>query len=180
MAQNQAKKKLHGFSKNERLCNFSLKNILFNQGASFHAYPFRIYWKEIDSNLEKVFFSKSITSYEGVQVNEQTHRNLQNPSWPYKKIPANAIFSQQAQCLIGVSAKVHKSAVVRNHLKRLIREAYRQNKNPFYSFLKNRKGLCLLGIVYTARPALAYDDIEPKIVVSLQKIMQRISQQQNL
>ncbi len=175
MASQQANKKLHGFSKSERLCNFTLKNLLFTQGESFQQYPFKIFWKPLDPNLENILFSKSVTEYSVVE--QHAPKNAQNPSHPHKKIPRNALFSHPVQCLIGVSSKAHKSAVMRNHLKRLIRESYRQNNASFYSFVKDSNKLCLLGIIYTSGQPIAYRDIESKIIVSLQKIQQKITEQ---
>ncbi len=177
MANQQANKKLHGFSKSERLCNFTLKKMLFNQGESFQQYPFKVFWKILDPNLEKVFFGKSLTQYSGLATNQVLRG--QNPSFPQRKIPHNAIFSHPAQCLVGVSAKAHKSAAMRNRLKRLIRESYRQNKAPFYSFLTNSRIFCLVGIIYTSGQPLRYQDIESKIIVSLQKIEKKITEQQS-
>ncbi len=178
MAEHTSKKKLHSFSKNERLCNFSLKKLLFEQGNQFSEYPFRVFWKVIDTNLEEVFFSKSPESYLGNKESQNDLLKTQNPSFPFKKIPANAVFTSPAKCLTGVSSKVHKSAVQRNKIKRLIKEAYRHNKQSFYSFLNGQKCFCMIGIIYTAKPVLPYRDIEAKIVVSLQKVVQKISEQQ--
>lgn len=177
MANQQANKKLHGFSKSERLCNFTFKKLLFSQGQSFQQYPFKIFWKTLDFNLEKIFFSRSVIQY-AVPAGKHT-AHAQNPSFPHKIIPRNALFSHPAQCLVGVSAKAHKSAAMRNHLKRLIRESYRQNKAPFYSFLTNNNKLCLVAIIYTAGQPMEYQDIESKIIVSLQKIQNKITEQQN-
>ncbi|MFW6227497.1 MAG: ribonuclease P protein component [Bacteroidota bacterium] len=176
MAIPKASKKLYGFSKSERLCNFTLKRTLFNQGETFFHYPFKIFWKVIDPNLENLFFKKSVTTFSTATPEKTLYP--QNPSYPHKKVPRNALFSHPAQCLVGVSAKTHKSAVMRIHLKRLIRESYRQNKAPFYSFLRNNNQLCLLAIIYTSGEALEYRDIESKIIVSLQKIQKKITEQE--
>ncbi len=74
---------------------------------------------------------------------------------------------------------MHKSAVVRNNLKRLTKESYRQNKVAFYSFLETTNTHCLPALIYTAKPMLTYAEIEEKIIVSLQKIQQKIIEQQN-
>ncbi|MBW6478078.1 MAG: ribonuclease P protein component [Bacteroidales bacterium] len=178
MAEHSSKQKLHSFSKDERLCNFTLKKILFNRGEQFGEHPFRVYWKIINPNLEEVFFGEGPVSFLGNKEMQNDLLKIQNPSFPLKKIPANAVFSSPAKCLTGVSSKVHKSAVQRNKIKRLIKEAYRNNKQSFYSFLSERNCFCIIGIIYIARPVLSYQDIEAKIVVSLQKIVQKISEQQ--
>lgn len=178
MAEHTLKQKLHSFSKDERLCNFTLKKILFEQGEHFKEHPFRIIWKIIDPNLENVFFPESPLSFMGNKEMQNDFLKVQNPSFPFKNIPANAVFSSPAKCLAGVSSKVHKSAVQRNKIKRLIKEAYRNNKQSFYSFLNERNCFCIIGIIYTTKTVLPYREIEAKIVVSLQKIVQKISEQQ--
>jgi ribonuclease P protein component len=178
MAEHTSKQKLHSFSKSERLCNFTLKKILFEQGEHFGEPPFRIFWKIIGPNLENLFFPESPLSYIGNKEMQSDILKVQNPSFPFKKIPVNAVFYQPAKCLTGVSSKIHKSAVQRNKIKRLIKEAYRNNKQNFYSFLNERNYFCIIGIIYTVKPVLPYREIEAKIVVSLQKIVQKISEQQ--
>ncbi|MFN2395275.1 MAG: ribonuclease P protein component [Bacteroidales bacterium] len=177
MAHHAKKIKLNSFSKEERLCNFTLKKLLFEQGNQFQEYPFKIFWKIIDQNLEKVFFAGSPFFYSGDDELQNPMQKLQNPSYPKRKIPGNAYFHQPVKCLTGVSAKQHKSAVKRNRIKRLVKEAYRNNKHELYTFLNEQNCFCILGIIYTANPILSYPDIEAKIIVSLQKLVQKISQQ---
>jgi len=178
MANIAASKKLHGFSKNERLCNFSFKELLFSSGDSFQSYPFKIYWKTVDHNLEKIFFPQSVTLFESPDSPLPQWKKIQNPSFGYKKIPENAFFTHPAQCLIGVPAKIHRKAVVRNHLKRHIREAYRKNKNLLYSFVQGIDARLLVAFIYTAKPILSSQEIEQKIIVSLQKLQEHILNQQ--
>ncbi len=178
MAEHTSKQKLHSFSKDERLCNFTLKKILFEQGNQFAEHPFRIFWKTIDTNLEILFFQKNPLLYHGNKDLQSDLIKTQNPSFPFKKVPANALFTSPAKCLAGVSSKVHKSAVQRNNIKRLIKETYRHNKQSFYSFLNEQNCFCIIGIIYTAKSVLPYRDIEAKIIVSLQKIVHKISEQQ--
>lgn len=165
----------NGLSKNERLCNYSLKQLLFTKGKHFSVNPIKVFWITLDSDLEKIFFSKSLTFFQGHPPNDMM--GVQNPSFPFRKVPANALFYHPAKCLMGVSGKAHPRACDRNMLKRYIREAYRQNKHPFYSFLKHKNLLCLLGLIYTSRQRHTYSQIEKKIIVSLQKIQQEITLQ---
>ncbi len=167
---------MHSFSKGERLCNFTLKNLLFSQGNTFYEYPFKIYWKIVPSDLESVFWNESVTTYSKKPADGHWKR-AQNPSFPHKTIPANAFFPFPAQVLIAVPAKIHRKAVVRNHLKRIIREAYRQNKAGLYTFLQSKQIQCLCAIVYTGKSVLAYGEMESKIIVSLQKIERKIIEQ---
>jgi len=166
--------KLHGFSKGERLCNFTLKNKLFKEGEVFHNFPLHFYWKLLDKNLAPLFANKKqlITNLE--VLNESASIAEQNSLLPNRSIPANALFTHPVKCLIGVSKKNYRKAVDRNHLKRLLREAYRPNKHGMYSFLELRGKYCLLAIVYTGKSQLSFAEIERKIIVSLQKIQSDI------
>lgn len=46
----------NGLSKNERLCNYSLKQLLFTKGKHFSVNPIKVFWITLDSDLEKIFF----------------------------------------------------------------------------------------------------------------------------
>lgn len=171
------KKSTHGYAKSEKLCNFTLKSLLFNKGKSFFSHPFKFFWLVVPKNLEDIFFQKNSSLFLSVQQNNLKKKiRDQNPSYPLQKIPTNALFYYPAKCLTGVSKKSIKHAVKRNHLKRLMREAYRQNKEPLYSFLEKADLFLLLGIIYTAKQPGNYQEIEAKIIVSLQKIQESIRQ----
>jgi ribonuclease P protein component len=168
-------RKLHGFSKSERLCNFTYKKLVFEQGSVFNSFPLQFYWKVLNRDVESFFFMNNETLYQGNVTDDKPFLKQQNPSWPFKCIPENAFFHLPVKCLIGVSKKSHRDAVDRNHLKRLIRESYRKNKIDFYKFLEKEQIFCLLAIIYTGKPMLGYHEVEKKIIVSLQKIQKEIS-----
>ena len=75
-----------------------------------------------------------------------------------------------ARILIGVPKRKVKKAVHRNRLKRIIREAYRLNKNPFYQFLLNRDSFCTLAVIYNAPTVVEFTDIEEKIILVLKRL----------
>lgn len=86
-------------------------------------------------------------------------------------ILSDAPQEKAAQTGVVVPKRNFKRAVKRNLLKRRIREAYRKNKHPFYEALGKRNIRVKLMIVYTAREALEYKEIEQKINVTLQKLI---------
>ncbi len=75
-----------------------------------------------------------------------------------------------AGILISASKRSIKKAVIRNRVKRLIREAYRKNKQGFYDYLESRSGHCVFSLIYTAKEVLDYAEIEKKIILILQRL----------
>ncbi|MEE4177619.1 MAG: ribonuclease P protein component [Bacteroides sp.] len=159
------------FRKSERLCTFRLKELLFNQGEGFFVYPFRIFFLFLDDyNLEPHFFKDNGVIFEGQAQPLPEHIARQNPTWPFRQLPSSALFTHPAKAMVSVSKKNYKKATERNLLKRRIKEAYRKNKQGFYTFLEDEKLLCLLAFVYTSREILPYSEIENKIILTLQKL----------
>lgn len=57
-------------------------------------------------------------------------------------------------------------------MKRRIREAWRKNKLTFYSHLEKQGKGCNVAIVFLGKQALDYADLEPIIIVILQRLIQ--------
>jgi len=76
-----------------------------------------------------------------------------------------------AQAGMVVPKRHFRKAVVRNLLRRRMREAFRRSKQPFYEELRKRGTAVKLMIVYTAREALEYKEVERKIIVTLQRLL---------
>ena len=79
--------------------------------------------------------------------------------------------------MIAISKRHIKSAVKRNRVKRLTREAYRKNKNAFYTFLETRRLHAVVAFVYNAKDVMRYNEIEAAIRESLQRLQDKISLQ---
>ena len=75
-----------------------------------------------------------------------------------------------ARVLISASKHSFKKAVIRNRVKRLIREAYRKNKCAFYDFLESKDCHCVFSLIYSAKDVLPYDELEKKIILILQRL----------
>ena len=64
-----------------------------------------------------------------------------------------------------------RKAYQRNRMKRLMREAYRLNKNPVIDFAnKHKKGLLLLFIAHVNNP-VEFVDTQEKIILLLQRLI---------
>ena len=80
---------------------------------------------------------------------------------------------QSVRLLVAVSKKKFKKAVDRNRIKRVVREAYRKNKQGLNEHLqKNNKSLWL-GLIYTGETILSYQETERKLILILQRLMKR-------
>jgi len=93
-------------------------------------------------------------------------------AFPFKFIwiETNSTSLFPVQLGISVPKKSFAKAVDRNTIKRRIRESYRKNKHSLYEILKNKNLSIALMIIYIAKEELPYQEIEKKMVVSLQKM----------
>lgn len=135
------------FRKNERLANYRLQKMLFSKGSTFFQYPLRIHWLGLSAE------------------------DLNDMQPVGKPIAASACFRHPVKCLVSVSKRQIRKSVHRNHIKRLIREAYRKNKNCLYAFLNTGSMVVLLAVIYTAKSIMTYSEIE----LALQKAMDKLS-----
>jgi ribonuclease P protein component len=79
-----------------------------------------------------------------------------------------------AQILITVPKRQFKKAVLRNYIRRLIKEGYRKNKSLLYDFLEAKKIRLVAALVYVARTPISALETEQKIIKSLMRLTQTI------
>jgi len=83
-----------------------------------------------------------------------------------------------ARVLVSVPKRNFKRAVDRNHIKRLVREAYRRNK--YILCPPGKKAGCihpqLIGLIYTAKVHTDYVEVERKIILILQQLLEKNEQ----
>ncbi|MCX6231936.1 MAG: ribonuclease P protein component [Bacteroidetes bacterium] len=77
-----------------------------------------------------------------------------------------------AKLLVVVPKRYFKKAVVRNKLKRQIREAYRKNKNLLFETLLIQQKSISLAVIYNDKEISSYKTIENKIILILQRLKQ--------
>lgn len=94
--------------------------------------------------------------------------------YPFKVFwhPASNELKFPAQLLIGVPRKNIRHAVKRNLMKRRIREVFRKNKNALYQQLDAMNRKCLIALIFTGREAMQTSDLEPKIIIILQRLIE--------
>ena len=86
-------------------------------------------------------------------------------------LPSSVAADYPAQVLIAVPKHTIRKAVNRNAVRRRIREAYRRNKYFLYDFLSEQQGGLVFAITYTSKEILAYNLLQEKIIVLLQRLM---------
>jgi ribonuclease P protein component len=79
--------------------------------------------------------------------------------------------------MVAVSKKKIKKAVDRNTVKRRTKEAYRKNKQVFYAWLSNNNIQVAFTITWLPAEVLPYNEIENKIILSLQRLTEVIQKQ---
>lgn len=77
------------------------------------------------------------------------------------------------QTLISVPKRRIPKATDRNRIKRLIREAFRTQKQPLIDQLIQKKISINLAIIYSDNKVLSYKEIHDKICLTLQRLSQK-------
>lgn len=93
-------------------------------------------------------------------------------NYPFKVIVKDTPTEKDTlvRILVSVPKRNFKKAVDRNKIKRLIKEAYRQNKSIVYAMQNTESYFLDIAFIYTAKSILSYQEIERKIILILQTI----------
>jgi ribonuclease P protein component len=84
----------------------------------------------------------------------------------------------EIKILVSVPKKNFKRAIDRNLIKRRIREAFRQNKSDFYSYIPSGKGL-LVGLIYKHAEMGNFSEITHDLRVYLPPLLRRTAHEKN-
>jgi ribonuclease P protein component len=76
-----------------------------------------------------------------------------------------------AQVAFAVPKRTFKRAVIRNRIKRILRESYRRNKSFFYEELQNKNRKLRVMLIFTHKAPLELPESDAKIVLTLQKLI---------
>ena len=75
---------------------------------------------------------------------------------------------------VGVSSKHFRKAVDRNRVKRLLREAYRTEKQPLHIYLNNNKKQVAVFLLFIDKVMPQYDLIKTKMKLCIQRLIQEL------
>ncbi|TKK68538.1 ribonuclease P protein component [Ilyomonas limi] len=78
---------------------------------------------------------------------------------------------------VGASSRNFKKAVQRNRIKRLLREAYRLNKQPLHRFLETHNRQLIVFLLYVDKGMPQKSIIQNKMPVVLEKLMKELARQ---
>jgi ribonuclease P protein component len=77
---------------------------------------------------------------------------------------------------VGVSSRFFKKAVHRNRIKRLLREAYRTEKQPLHIYLNNKQKRLNVFLLFVDRSMPAYSLIKEKMKLCIERIIQELNE----
>jgi len=80
-----------------------------------------------------------------------------------------------AQVVISVPKRKMKKAVDRNRVKRLVRQIYRNEKQPLYDHLQSEGRQVAFMILYSSNEHPVFKELESKIIVSLSRLIKESS-----
>lgn len=81
-----------------------------------------------------------------------------------------------AQAGFSVSARNFPKAVNRNRIKRLAREAWRLQKQPFYDFLVQQNLQIIIFFIYTGKELPSYGLFSDKFSVILERLKKELAE----
>ena len=97
-------------------------------------------------------------------------------TYPFKILYKVVDFDENhpAQYMISVSKKRIRTAVGRNHVKRLFRESYRKNKHPLHETLLNRDKKLALVFIFVGKPNIKYQQMEVRMKIALASLTEKM------
>ena len=81
----------------------------------------------------------------------------------------------QIQVLISVPKKVHSKAHQRNKFKRLLREAYRHEKNILSDAVLKKNSKILLAFIYRNKSKMTFTEIRNEVKKGLEQVLEKLN-----
>lgn len=105
------------------------------------------------------------------ELYSRRHPSLMSYPLSLSWMKASSIQEFPVSVLLTVSKRNFRKSVERNRIKRLLREAYRINKHPLYSYLNQKNLSIVLLINFVAKEAMVYQEIEIKLKSAFERLI---------
>jgi ribonuclease P protein component len=151
----------HSFTlgKKERLKSRKLIERVFREGKSFALHPLRVYYLPLEKGADPNHLAKTFrTGSAGSDGNGPVQ-------------PGKVRTPERLQAGFGASSRNFKKAVDRNRIKRLLREAYRLQKEALHKNLFEKDRQVALFFIYTGKELPDYATVYEKIGLTLQRLI---------
>lgn len=130
------------------------------------------------NSMHTYTFKKTERLCSTIHINKLFHKgNRVVTQFPFRVLWLEVnepMWAYPAQVLITVSKRNFKSGVVRNRIKRQIREFYRLNKHLLYQVLQSRNQQIILAINYIGKSKMKHEELKPAIDKLFQKWIQQL------
>ncbi|MBU2885902.1 ribonuclease P protein component [Gilvimarinus agarilyticus] len=131
--------------------------------------------KEANDIVGKQGFSKQERLSSKKEIDALFTKGASFHLYPFslKFLPQEKADASVHQILISVSKRRFKKAVDRNHIKRLIREAYRLNKH----LISDLDPYLSIAYIYTAKEVQSFAFIQKKLIASLNRLLAKFEKE---
>ena len=126
------------------------------------------------NNTERYFFGKEdrLKSKKIIEALFKTGNSFSN--FPFRVLWLSENPFAVLQAGVGVSSRLFKKATDRNHIKRLMRESYRLQKNQLHQKLAREEKKLSLFILYTGKEIPDYKLVHEKIGIIINRLTKLI------
>ncbi len=127
--------------------------------------------------MKKYTFTKEERLCSKRLIDDLFHNGSSFVVYPFRVIysVATDALPQPAQVIVSVSKRRFKRAVMRNRLKRLLRECYRYEKQELYTFLNEHSLHLLLAIQYVAKEEIPFAQLQAKMKQLMLKLTHELA-----
>jgi ribonuclease P protein component len=126
------------------------------------------------NNKQRYFFRKNDKLKSRKAIDELFVKGNSFSNFPFRVIWLPQNKTAALQVCIAVSSRIFKKAVVRNKLKRLMREAWRQQKNELQSLLEQQEKNMSVFILYTAKEVPEYKFVFDKMTHVVNRLIKTL------
>ena len=108
-----------------------------------------------------------------IQISILFEKGIRINKYPLKMLLLPTVDSEQIKpglFMVMASKKKYKKAVTRNKIKRIVKEAYRLNKELLFQYLTENNKKCLLGVMYNGNEIPIFEEVEKSMISLLKRV----------